>query len=147
MLPFLLLLLLGVIEIGRYSYAGILVGNAARAGAAYGAEQLGNSCLGCTGIQQAAQNDYLNNGQDASTLTVTFTVKCGCDSGGVVIGGESASNCYPVGSTPPSCPAGAHWVDDLWVTASGTFTALFGYPGIPSPITISRTATMRIAQK
>jgi len=37
-LPLLLLLLVGVIEIGRYAYASILVGNAARAGAAFGAQ-------------------------------------------------------------------------------------------------------------
>jgi hypothetical protein len=30
------------------------------------------------------------------------------------------------------------------VTASGSFKALFQYPGIPSPLTISRTATMRV---
>ena len=34
--PMLLALLLGAIELGRYAYISILVGNAARAGAAYG---------------------------------------------------------------------------------------------------------------
>ena len=41
--PLLLLLLIGVIEFGRFAYLGILVGNAARAGAAYGAQSLAQS--------------------------------------------------------------------------------------------------------
>jgi hypothetical protein len=32
------------------------------------------------------------------------------------------------------------------VTASGTFNSLFNYPGIPSPIIVSNTATLRVAQ-
>jgi len=43
LLPFLVLMMLGVIELGRYAYIGILVGNAARAGAAYGIESLPQS--------------------------------------------------------------------------------------------------------
>jgi hypothetical protein len=33
------------------------------------------------------------------------------------------------------------------VTASGTFSGLFQYPGVPSSIAISRTCTMRVAQQ
>ncbi|MGC1905812.1 MAG: TadE/TadG family type IV pilus assembly protein, partial [Candidatus Acidiferrum sp.] len=40
LLPFLLMLVIGVTEIGRYAYYDILVANAARAGAAYGAQGL-----------------------------------------------------------------------------------------------------------
>ena len=81
--PILLALLVGTIELGRYAYIGILVGNAARAGAAYGAEgllQSGN----LTGIQLAADNDFQNNGQPISGLTVSSSNSCGCDSGGTV---------------------------------------------------------------
>lgn len=41
--PLLLTLLIGIIELGRYAYLSILVGNAARAGAAYGAQSLAQS--------------------------------------------------------------------------------------------------------
>src|SRR5215468_1823879 len=82
MLPFLLLLLLGVIEIGRYAYIGILVGNAARAGAAYGAQSNAQS-VDTPGIQNASLNDFMNNGQ-GTNLTVASSVACGCDSAGVV---------------------------------------------------------------
>src|SRR5882757_2221976 len=76
-LPVLLLLALGVIEIGRYAYIAILVGNAAHAGAMYGS--LGtNQAKDQTGIQNAALYDFSGatsgntntNGQLASTLTV-----------------------------------------------------------------------------
>ena len=134
LLPFLVLMMLGVIELGRYAYIGILVGNAARAGAAYGIESLPQS-VDTVNISLAAQNDFQNNGQNG--LTVTSSVSCGCDSGGSV----TSSACTGAGSG--SCASG-HWVVIVSVTASGTFNSLFNYPGISSSITISRTSSMRV---
>jgi Flp pilus assembly protein TadG len=143
--PLVLALLLGVIEIGRYAYIGVLVGSAARAGAAYASEHLGNAGgTGANGILQAADNDYQNNGQNPADLTVTWTTTCGCDNGSYPIATQA---CDPgVGGAAPTCAAGSHWVVMVSVEAKGTFTSLFSYPGIPSPITIDRTATMRVAQ-
>jgi Flp pilus assembly protein TadG len=143
--PLLLTLLLGTIDLGRYGYAGILVGNAARAGAAYGAQSLTLS-VNPTGIQDAANNDYNKfqvNGQNVSTLTVSSSVSCGCDSGGTVTPAACSTTINP---SAGKCGSG-HWVVMVSVTATDTFNALFKYPGIPSPITISRTATMRVAQQ
>ena len=83
--PMLLALLLGVIEMGRYSYISILVGSAARAGAAYGAQNLAQSADGA-GIQTAAKNDFQNNGQDPAGLVVNPSTSCGCDTGGSLSG-------------------------------------------------------------
>jgi hypothetical protein len=33
------------------------------------------------------------------------------------------------------------------VTASGSFNPLFTYPGIPSPLTVSNTSSLRVAQE
>jgi Flp pilus assembly protein TadG len=137
LLPIFLLLALGVIEFGRYAYIGILVGNAARAGAAYGMQSLPQS-VDTTGITTAAGNDFTNNGQSLTNLAVSSTVACGCDGSGTV----AAASCTGVGAG--SCAAG-HWVVVLSVTASGTFSSLFNYPGIPASITVSRTSTMRVA--
>ncbi len=147
-LPVLMLLALGVIEVGRYSYIAILIGNAARAGAAYGAQSNAQSA-DTNGIAHAADYDFAgatsgstaNNGQTVSKLTVTSSVACGCDSAGVItaFGCTTATN-----PNAGSCTTG-NWVVVVSVTASGTFNALFSYPGIPSPITISRTASMRVA--
>ena len=141
LLPLLVLLLLGVIELGRYAYIGILVGNAARTGAAYGAQSLPQS-VDTTGIQAAADNDFQNNGQSASNLTVSSFTSCGCDSAGTIITAGCSSGANPSAGI---CAAG-HWVVMVSVTASGTFTSIFNYPGIPSSITISRTSTLRVAQ-
>lgn len=135
-LPFVLLLLMGVIEIGRYAYIGILVGNAARAGAAYGSQSLAQS-VDTTGITTAADNDFTNNGQNVSSLNVTSSVACGCDSAGTVA--PAACN----GAGAGTCAAG-HWTVTLTVTASGTFNPLFKYPGISNSITISRSSSMRV---
>jgi len=137
----LLALLLGVIELGRYTYISILVGNAARAGAAYGAQNLVLS-VDTTGIQTAADNDFQNNGQNISTLTVSSLTSCGCDNNGTITGAACSAI---VDRQAGSCNAG-HWVVMVSVTASGTFHSLFNYPGIPNLLTVSNTATLRVAQ-
>src|SRR5262245_4494112 len=154
-LPVLLLLALGVIEIGRYAYISILVGNAAHAGAVFGSQ--GTWATDPAAIKKAAQFDFAGgtaggsngNGLDVSTLTVTSTNSCGCDAGGTI----STLACD--GST--SCPAGSHWVVVVTVTASGKFCSLFNYPGLPgncvagdpadpasAPLTVNRTSSMRV---
>jgi len=137
LVPMLLLLALGVIEVGRYAYIGILVGNAARAGTAYGAQSLPQS-VDTAGISNAASNDFQNNGQNVSNLTISSSVSCGCDGSGTV----AAAACTGTGAG--TCASG-HWVVILSVTASGTFSSLFNYPGIPASISVSRTSTMRVA--
>jgi Flp pilus assembly protein TadG len=133
--PFLLALLVGVVEIGRYAYIGILIGNAARAGAAYGAQTTltaGNQ----SEITAAANKDYQSNG-NVGTLAVSSAYVCTCDSGGS--GGQ-------LGGCPTACASG-HQVVSLQVTATGTFNPLFhGAFGIPQVTTMSRTATMRIGE-
>jgi Flp pilus assembly protein TadG len=140
--PLILALALGVIELGRYSYVAILVGNAARAGAAYGAQGLAQS-VDTAGIQQAADNDFQNNGQDVSALAVTSNVSCGCDSNGTI----TPATCSTTANlNAGSCSTG-HWVVMVSVETNATFHSLFNYPGIPSSITVDRTATMRVAQQ
>ena len=141
--PMLLGLLLGVIEMGRYAYISILVGNAARAGAAYGAQSLVVT-TDIPGIQAAAKNDFQNNGQDISKLSVTPSTSCGCDSNGTV---TLASSCITASNSSAGTCASGHWVVMVSVTAFGTFQPLFNYPGIPNPFTVSNTATLRVAQK
>lgn len=146
--PLLLTMLLGVIDLGRYAYIAILVGNAAHAGAAYGAQGLAQSA-DTTGIQQAAINDYQNNGQPAGSLAVTSSGSCACDNGGSLSMQTNAcstqSNPSITGTIQTCQNGGGHWAIMVSVTASGTYTSLVGWPGIPSPVTISRTAIMRVS--
>jgi Flp pilus assembly protein TadG len=140
----LLVLLLGVIEIGRYAYIAILVGNAARTGADFGAQ---SRTLDTAGIQKAAQYDFAGstngtpgptNGQAYTKLTVVSSQSCGCDSGGTI-------TAFVCSTDPDSCAAGSHWIVFVSVTASGTFNGLFNYPGIPRQLVISRTAKIPVA--
>jgi Flp pilus assembly protein TadG len=148
--PMLLVLLLGGIELGRYAYISILVGNAARAGAAYGVQNLVLS-VDTAGIKTAAENDFQNNGQNTGSLVVNSSTSCGCDNGGSLptLTNLCSTQSNPsIGDTIASCSsAGGHWVVMVSVTASGTFNSLFNYPGIPKLPIVSNTATLRVAQK
>jgi len=137
--PLLLVLLIGVIELGRYAYISILVGNAARAGAAYGAQSLAQSA-DVTGIRRTADNDFQNNGQKVSTLTITSSISCGCDNGGTIV----AAACNGKGAG--LCGSG-HWVVLLTVEAKGTFNSLFSFVPSLNSITVDRTCTMRVTQQ
>lgn len=141
LLPILLALSIGVIEIGRYAYISILVSNAARAGAAFGSLSLSRSA-DPSGISTAANNDFANNGQTG--LRVSSSDSCGCDSAGTI----TSQACTSTSTTLPAsyCSSG-HWVVRVNVTASGTFNALFHYPGIPASMTVSKTATLTVAQQ
>lgn len=153
--PLLLLLALGVIEMGRYMYIGILVGNAARAGASFGVVRPGDTA----GITTAACNDFLNNlgGKPVPTcdgtvsatsnhLGVTSTQSCGCDNAGTIATlHNGAAFCDAVPPATLSACTG-HWTAMINVQASGNFPALFGYTGIPASITLTKTATMRVNQ-
>jgi Flp pilus assembly protein TadG len=138
-LPFVLLLLVGLIEMGRYAYIGILVGDAAHAGAIWGSQTLPQS-VDTKGIQTAATQDFNDNTQDTKNWTLTSvnsSVVCGCDNGGTV----ATAAC--TGAIAGTCAAG-HWVVTLTVTATGTYNLLFPFPGIPNSITISRSSSLRV---
>lgn len=130
-LPLLALLLLGGVEIGRYAYFAIQVGNAARAGVQYGAQNA-VTALDTSGIISAAQAD---GSTSIAALNVTPTNYCSCWNGS----SGSAVACSG------SCPAGSHLVEYVQVAVSGSVVPLFHYPFLPSTLTVSNTATMRIA--
>lgn len=132
--PLLLILLLGIIEIGRYAELSIVVANAAHAGAQYGAQNL-VTAADTASIESAAMND----GQGTSGLTASAVppqALCGCS-------GTTPSTCT---ATPPTCIAPSHLVVYVQVNTTGTFTSLFHYPGIPPSITVNATSEMRVAQ-
>lgn len=143
--PLLLAMVLGAIELGRYAYLAILVGNAAHAGAFYGAQGPAQAA-DTAGILRAADNDYQNNGQDVTTLIVSSTDGCGCDNGGTLTYlGTTTGACSTTNIDPTTaCSGSGNWVVTVSVTASGTFNSLFSYPLIPNKITVTRTATMRV---
>lgn len=167
--PLLLAMVLGSIEFGRYAYLSILVGNAAHSGALYGA-QSNLTAANVAGICAAAENDYQNGKVPAtctnagtspattvtmcpsgstctaSDLNVSATDGCGCDVGGTYTQlGATTYACGTANIDPTTaCTDSSEWVVTVSVTTSATFRSLFNYPMIPSTLTISRTATMRV---
>ena len=134
--PILLLLVVGIVEMGRYATLSIEVANAARAGAAYGSQNLATAA-NAVGIVDAALDDWPHS----SGLTIapgsgaSYTT-CGCDNGGTI----SAIACSS------TCGTG-HLVPSVSVKATGSFTSLFHYPGIPASLSVTNTATMRVRQQ
>ena len=120
--PVLLLLLLGAIDFARVYYASITLINAAEVGAQYGSRTV-TASSDTSGMATAATNDA----SDLTGATATASQSCTCS------GTSQACN--------GTCAGTRH----VWVTVntSYTFSPLFPYPGIPSSIQMTRTASMR----
>ena len=124
--PILALLALGVCEFGRLYYTAIAVAGAARAGAQYGAQSTLTS-IDSASMNQAARNEAV----DVGNVAVSSSRFCRC----------------PDGSTPSctgSCAGFGGPEVFVRVSASKTVTFLMTYPGLPSSIPMSRTATLRV---
>jgi len=127
-LPLLAALLTGAIEIGRLAYMYITLVSAARAGVGYGAQNEATA-IDNTGMQTAAQNDATN----ISGMTPTASHFCKCSDG-------TASTC-----AAGDCASNTMIVYVKLVTTA-TFNTLTHYPVIPSSISLSAQAVMRVSQ-
>jgi len=127
--PLLLLLLVGIFEVGRFAYYSIEVSNAARAAVQYGAQSLADA-KDTPKISLAATNDS----PDLSGLTVNSTVLCACS--------ESPSSYVPC----PALGCTGHPVVFIQVDTNATITPFFHYPGFPTTFPVNGHAMMRVAQ-
>jgi Flp pilus assembly protein TadG len=124
--PVVVLLAIGVFDLGRILVAAVTVANAARAGAVYGTLEPGNA-TDTAAINQAARDD----GLDLGTLAVTSRSYCRCDAGEV--GDCLTGDCGVYG-------AYRVYVE---VTAVKKIGLLFKYPGMPDTVTVTKVATLR----
>jgi len=151
LLPFMMVLMLGVLEIGRAIFITIKVTNGATAGVGYGAQNPAKA-LDFPGIKNAALCDadgvafggLLPTCNPTGILTqsnVTPTVGCTCD-----LGGENSCNPMPPESCSGfSCSAGSGIVVEcVQVKTTATFYPLFPYPGLPSQFVANGNAIMRV---
>jgi Flp pilus assembly protein TadG len=156
MLPFLLLLAVGVVDIGRAIYYTIAVNNGATAGAEYASQGLNFASLDPTNlvkIKQTAVCDAANgdtrqhlwnacsNGlltQD--NVTVTLGCRCANDTSGL--------SCDPMPNTACdssfTCDPGVNTVECVRVQTTATFSPLFNWPGLPSSYTANGSAITRV---
>lgn len=116
LLPFLMLVLLGTIDFGRFAYAAITISNAARTGAAACAYV--TCSFSDAEIRQVVHDEaqpHLNIPMTAATIPVDRNVTSG-----------------------PGCTTVAR--PCLSVGVNFDFSTLVPWPGIPNAITVRRTA-------
>ncbi len=127
-LPFLLIVLVGAIEVGRAAYASIEVSNAALAGVQYGAQNA-TTAADTTGIQTAASNDA----QNITLGTTTVSHSCICSDG-------TGSTCQPT-----DCH-GANIETILTVQTQASFDPGFHFPGLSGAFTLNGQAAQKVLQ-
>ncbi|HKU67721.1 MAG TPA: TadE/TadG family type IV pilus assembly protein [Candidatus Baltobacteraceae bacterium] len=136
-IPILIMVLIGIIEYGRYTYFAIEIGNAAHAGAAYGS-RTATTGADATGMKNAAIADGQNAIFPLTASSVTAGNACACWTGTLGAAAPTASQC-------DTCTTGRQ-VTYAQVTVTGTISPLFNYTmlGLPKSWTVARTATIRI---
>lgn len=129
-LPVLVLLLIGIIETGRYMAFAVRLGNAAHAGAQFAAQGVTYS-NNASAIADAACND---SGFSCSTATPAPGHTASPETMYI----SSTPSCNP--ATSP-CPAGNRYIQ---VSASGTFRPLLRYPILGDSFTIAVHANQQV---
>lgn len=127
-MPLFLLLMLGALDFGRAYYLSIEIAGAAHAAAVYGSQNPTDT----TGMTAAAQDDAPNV-PNLSVETPTYGCEC-------ADGTSYSATC----TTAPSCPSN-NAVYRVNVTVTATYTTMFPWPGIPSSMSLSSSASMRSA--
>lgn len=137
-LPLLSLLLIGLIETGRYAAFSVRVSNAARAGAQFASIRPSVTAYDTSGIVNAACNDAgltCSDSYASNKMTVVTSVTCQ----------------YTDGSSDPTCalPAknsGLQRKMYVNVTTSASFTPIIQYPLLPSSVPMSAATTVEVDQ-
>jgi Flp pilus assembly protein TadG len=132
-LPVFVLLLIGLIEIGRFAYFWIVAEHAARAGVQYGAQNLetaSDAALNVGVTDNAALTDAHITGWTAKS-----SIFC-------TVNGVSAP--CPANNADEVSPNLVYYVQ---VQVTGTVHSLLNYPGLPHSSSINVTATERVVDQ
>jgi hypothetical protein len=125
-MPLLLLMCACATDFGRAYYLAIEVSSAAQAGAIYGDQNIGDTSGMIAAAKFAAP--------DIPGLVVTPSYGCECyDGSSVVISCESA----------PTVCSGNNYVNYAHVSTSFSYSPIFPFPGIPTPMVLNGNAFLR----
>ena len=122
--PFMMLLLMGVIDLGRAFHSAITLQGAAQAGA-----QRGITDLAYANNAAAQEKAGLSDTQDLDGVTVQASKYCQCGTGPQV-----------------ACTTTCTWTKlrvYVRVTATQDFRTLVSYPGVPDHVALKSIVTMR----
>lgn len=134
-IPLLAVILVGTIDFGRAFRDAMIVTNAARAGALYGAQDVGRS--GDTAGMVAAATAVLTANGLTTGASPTASTLCQC---------VTDSGTFTATSPANTCTAvctGGHLVVSVTVSVTRTFSMLTPFPGLPASVTITRAVTAR----
>lgn len=137
-LPLLAMLVVGIIETGRFAAFSVRISNAARAGAQFAQSQGQRTAYDTTDIANAACADAgfpCASRPSPNVMVVTATTFCTFSDGTV-----------DAGCALPAQGSALQRLTYEQVTASGQFTPLFDYPFVPNPMPISATTIMQVDQ-
>jgi Flp pilus assembly protein TadG len=129
MMPVLIFLLIGVVDVSQAYYYSVIVSDAAEAGVLYGISNPSD----IAGMRSASALDAsgLKGGINS---TATYGCECMDGSGGV-----------PLCAAPPlSCSS--NYVHYVQVSTSWTYTPIVPYPGLQSSYVLQGLAMMRASQ-
>ncbi len=133
-LPIVVVVFAATIDFARVFYTAMALTNAARAGVQYGSLNTANS-NDTAGMQAVATGATNTTG---ITAVATQQCKCATDAGVFDVAAVSCTS---------TCTSPKHLVLTVTVTTSKTFTTVMtGFPSIPSSVSLTRTATMRVHQ-
>ncbi len=125
--PLLVLLLIGVVEVGIASYEALQVQSAAEAGALYAAKNGWN----LIGIEAAVLSATGASGVTATPAPQTF---CGCPQ----------ANGISITSCSATCPGGDFPGQYVEVDAALTHQPILQFPGLPSPLVLKGKSVLRL---
>src|SRR5579862_4331763 len=131
-LPFYMILLIGVVDFCRVFYTAVAVAQAARAGTQYGLQNPTTSLTALTtGMSNAVSNVLTDYGLTGAPSPITKRF-CVCPN-------DSVPDC-PSGSAG-ACPPGSctnNYNIYVCTSASYDFTTFAPYPGVPSGVLLNR---------
>ncbi len=147
--PLFLLLIVGATELGRMAYFAIEVENAARAGASYGAVNMGKA-FDPDNVKQAAINDA----PDLPSLVATPSAACVCETIDTATGTPSFNpktgtvDCGSPVVTGGACTGASNTttlntIEYVTVSTSAQVKSIFQLPGLPSVFTLNGYSQMR----
>ena len=142
-MPVLVTILMGAADFGRVFYRAMELTTAARAGAQDGARSVARTSTQMKAAAVAASPEI---GLATADITVAEQ-RCQCASDdGSSLAAPTKATCDNWAAAPSQCTAsGQHKVYFAVVTASKSFSLVSSYvPGVPNPLSVSRTAWQRI---
>jgi Flp pilus assembly protein TadG len=135
-LPILAVLLVGAIDFARVLRATMVITQAARAGAMFGAQKSVNA--GNTSGMVAAANAVLTANGLSSGPSPTASRLCQCATDSGVFSPTSPANTC----TATACTS-SHLTVSVTVSVTRDFSVATSLPGIPRAMTLTRTVTQR----